>query len=85
MRCYPANNILPFEPPVQNIVQNQQAIYNASGKDCIGELEIVFKIEHVEILDHRFIRNISRCVTHRLIKNRKCVTHPPIRFLCDNI
>ncbi len=85
MRRYSANYILPLESPVQNIVQNQQAIYHTSRNDGIGKLEIVFEVEHVEVLNHRFIRNISRCITYCLIKNGKRITHPPVRFLRDDV
>ena len=70
---------------VQHIIEQQQGVTHLILKKAVRQPEIIFIIQHIEILNHALIRNVSTGKAYHLIEDGKCITHTAIRLQRNDI
>ena len=85
VRGQPRDDMLSVEPFLYNLVQDEQACPYVSFQNSVRNAEIIFVVQHIEVLDHGLVGNVSARVADYLIEDRQSVAHPPVGFLCDDV
>ena len=70
---------------VQHIVQQQQGVTDFIFKKMVGQFEVVFVIQHIQILDYALVSDVSTGKTYYLVEDGQGVTHTAVGFQRNDV
>ena len=69
------------EPFGKNLIELQQRGAVVPRQKSVHEIETIVIIKHIEVLQNLLVLHIGPAERHRLVKDRKRVTHGPVGLL----
>ena len=69
------------EPFGKNLIELQQRGAVVPRQKSVHQVETIVIIKHIEVLQNLLVLHIGPAERHRLVKDRKRVTHSPVGFL----
>ncbi len=79
------NDVLPVETPTEYLVKRQEGFAHVACKDRLRKAEIVFIVEHVEIVDNSTIGDVAPREADNLVEYRQGIAHAAICLLRNNV
>ena len=68
----------------QYVVKKQHGFGNFVFKQQIGQLEIIFVIQDIQVFNHTFVSDVPTCEADYLVEDGKSIAHTAVGFLCDD-
>ena len=81
MRAQSRTEMKCVEPFGKNLVKLEQRRAVISRQKSVHKIETVVIVKHIEVLQNLLVLHIGPAERHRLVEDRKCVTHSPVGFL----
>ena len=85
MRAQAADETLCVEALREDLVEGEHRAGIVALQEVVGQAEIVIVVEHVQVLDHLFVRNLAAAEGDRLVEQREGVAHRAVGFLRDDV
>ena len=73
------------EPFGKNLVKLEQRRAVISRQKSVHKIETVVIVKHIEVLQNLLVLHIGPAERHRLVEDRKCVTHSPVSLLSYHV
>ena len=73
------------KPFSKNIIEREQAFGYFIFQEEIGQLEIIFVVQYVQVLNHTLVGDVPVGEAHYLVEDGEGVTHTPVGFLCNDV
>ena len=70
---------------IQNFVQQKHRFRHLVAQQHIGDAEVVFVVEHIQIFNHPLVSDVSAREAHYLVEDGECVAHTSVGLLCNHI
>ena len=85
MRSQPRDEMVAVKSFSKNIIESEQAFGYFIFQEEIGQLEIIFVVQYVQVLNHTLVGDVSVGEAHYLVEDGEGITHTPVSFLCDDV
>ena len=81
MRSESRNEVISVEALLKYLVEDKKALAHTVLQEAVGQLEVVFIIEHVKVLYYTLIRHMSVGEAHHLVEDRQGIAHTTVGLL----
>ena len=70
--------MISVETLLQYLVEDKKALAHTVLQEAVGQLEVVFIIEHIKVLYYTIIRHMSVGKAHHLVEDRQGIAHTTV-------